>query len=745
MAIREIKAFGKTYKISYEIKNPKFNNYILILHGWGANKELMIKAFEKHFDNIKQIYVDLPGFGGSNMFDPLNTKKYAFIIKEFIKTMPNEPHIIMGHSFGGKVATLLKPKNLVLLSTAGIVEEKPFIVRAKIKTFKAFKKAGFGSLYKLFATKDVEGMSREMYETLKNVVDEDFREIFAKTTSKTLIFWGEGDKAVSVKSGELINRLIKGSEFYPLSGDHFFFLLHSKFIAQTVSAKFVDDSSEVVDNSLDEISDVIELDSDSGIEGIFERDSLDKSSKKSKAIIESLKSSFKEEKNLEKNPYKTEEEVKKTVESGFFGGVSDVFEREYSPKDAGLETEPEIIEGEADSEINIEILETKKIETEKNTVEEPKIENFYGNVSEVIERDYKEEEEIIENIEEEISENVEVEILEEAVLENEIENEEDRVLELFGDEVGEVVEIYSSENLENIEEIKEPEKQEFNNFYGNVSEVVERDYQPKETLNLENIEDKKDNKELKTIKTKLDIKPAEPKIDNFYGNVSDVIERDYKPKEPVLKDIKSADEILETDLKEEIIEISEQKEEFESFGSDVSEAIEREYKEEEILEKDELDSEILEIAESKTESLEKLEDELEIIEPQMELFYSNVSEAVEREYKEEIAISDETEEASIETKTETVETKAVEPKKETQNKKEEIFDNEEFKTKTDIKTYLDNQEVSEVFEDEILKTQEAIKAETPVETPKKEPVKRFSDIYIERIKRAIEKMEREER
>ena len=238
MAIREISYLAKTYKISYEIKNPDKEKSILIIHGWGANKEIMIKAFGSCLSEFKQIYIDLPGFGRSDIFYELDSIKYAKIVQVFLSSLKLKPDIIMGHSFGGKIATLLRPENLVLLSTAGIVEEKPFVVNFKIKLYKFLKIFGFAGLYKLFATKDVAGMSRVMYDTLKNVVDEDFREVFSKTKAKTLIFWGEGDKAVSLESGKTINRLIKNSEFFPLAGDHFFFLIHSKFISDTIENNF---------------------------------------------------------------------------------------------------------------------------------------------------------------------------------------------------------------------------------------------------------------------------------------------------------------------------------------------------------------------------------------------------------------------------------------------------------------------------------------------------------------------------
>lgn len=73
-----------------------------------------------------------------------------------------------------------------------------------------------------------------MYKTFKNVVDEDFTPIFAKQINKTLIFWGLEDKATSIKSGEKISNIIENSIFYKLSGDHYFFLKHSKQICEII-------------------------------------------------------------------------------------------------------------------------------------------------------------------------------------------------------------------------------------------------------------------------------------------------------------------------------------------------------------------------------------------------------------------------------------------------------------------------------------------------------------------------------
>lgn len=241
MAIKEIEIFNNNYQIAYEILNQGQEVSILFLHGWGANKEIMKKAFASHFPNFTQIYLDLPGFGKSTSHQPLNSYKYKKIIDEFLLKINISPKIIVGHSFGGKLASLIDPQILVLLSSAGIVNKKSFGVRFKISLFKILKKLGFGKFYQLFASKDVSKMDRVMYETFKNVVDEDFSQEFEKVSGKTLIFWGKDDKATPLKNGKIIENLIKNSQIFELEGDHFFFLLHSNFISNIIKSEALGD------------------------------------------------------------------------------------------------------------------------------------------------------------------------------------------------------------------------------------------------------------------------------------------------------------------------------------------------------------------------------------------------------------------------------------------------------------------------------------------------------------------------
>ena len=239
MAIKSIQYETHTFDISYEILNPDAPVDLIILHGWGSNKELMKKSFSPYMDAFRHIYIDLPGFGGSTCSDALTTKDYARIIELFMIHINASKDIIMGHSFGGKVGLLLEPKVLVLVGSAGIYIEKSFKIKAKIALYKSLKTLGFTKLRSLFVAEDAKSLSKPMYQTFKNVVDEDFSDEFSNYNGKALLCWGKDDTATPLSSGEKMNSLIKDSRLVVYDGDHYFFMNNAKEVSKEIQDIFL--------------------------------------------------------------------------------------------------------------------------------------------------------------------------------------------------------------------------------------------------------------------------------------------------------------------------------------------------------------------------------------------------------------------------------------------------------------------------------------------------------------------------
>ena len=109
---------------------------ILLLHGWGQNIEMMKPLGDAFSDEYRITILDLPGFGKSE--EPKETwtiKKYNEMLEEFIKETNVKQPIVMGHSFGGRLAIRYSAEHpiekLVLFGSPciRIQEELPVTVR----------------------------------------------------------------------------------------------------------------------------------------------------------------------------------------------------------------------------------------------------------------------------------------------------------------------------------------------------------------------------------------------------------------------------------------------------------------------------------------------------------------------------------------------------------------------------------------------------------------------------------------
>lgn len=236
MAQKEIFYKQGVFKVSYSLVGEDRGRTMVILHGWGGRKSLMEQVFSSVFRDFRHCYIDLPGFGNSSIPPfALHTQDYAEIVRLLLDALRIHNPVFLGHSYGGKVATLLASNGLILLSSAGIPIQKSLQVRLKIAGVKILRRFGLGrKLATLLRSKDVQGMEEVMYATFKNVVDEDFTPAFKAVRCPCYIFWGRQDLATPLRCGEQIHRYIQGSKFFVLEGEHFFFLQHAKVIEKSV-------------------------------------------------------------------------------------------------------------------------------------------------------------------------------------------------------------------------------------------------------------------------------------------------------------------------------------------------------------------------------------------------------------------------------------------------------------------------------------------------------------------------------
>ena len=205
---------------------------IVLLHGWGQNIEMMRPLGDNFADKFRITILDLPGFGKSSEPNVAWTiTDYSLFLEEFIKTLNIKKPIIMGHSFGGRVAICYSARNpiekLVLFGSPCIrIQEKLSI---KVKVLKKLKSLpglnSFGEYMKQFiGSRDYKNASPIMRQTLVNVVNEDLSKYAREIEEPTLLIWGENDDEAPVSDARELEKIMIDSALIVLPGTHYAYL-----------------------------------------------------------------------------------------------------------------------------------------------------------------------------------------------------------------------------------------------------------------------------------------------------------------------------------------------------------------------------------------------------------------------------------------------------------------------------------------------------------------------------------------
>lgn len=203
----------KSVNINYEIIGNG-SNKLIFLHGWGGEID-SFKFICKYLKfDYKAMFIDFPPFGKSEeMSTPWTIFDYATMTNELIKKEKMENSVIVGHSFGGRVAVILSNlnigKKLILVDSAGLKPKHSLFYYIKTTNNKIKKKLG---IKKIKGSKDYEKLSPIMKKTFVNIVNTFLEEYAINIKVPTVIFWGKKDKETPIYMAKRFNKLIKNSE-----------------------------------------------------------------------------------------------------------------------------------------------------------------------------------------------------------------------------------------------------------------------------------------------------------------------------------------------------------------------------------------------------------------------------------------------------------------------------------------------------------------------------------------------------
>ena len=205
---------------------------ILLLHGWGQNIDMMKPLGDAFCENHRITIIDFPGFGKSDEpKEAWTIDKYSLMLEDFVKQVGIKKPIIMGHSFGGRVAIRYSSRNniekLVLFGSPCIrlQEELPLKVRVlkKMKTLPGMNKLG-EYMKQFIGSRDYKAASPIMRETLVHVVNEDLSKYAREIEEPTLLIWGEQDDEAPVSDAKELEKLMMDAALIILPGTHYAYL-----------------------------------------------------------------------------------------------------------------------------------------------------------------------------------------------------------------------------------------------------------------------------------------------------------------------------------------------------------------------------------------------------------------------------------------------------------------------------------------------------------------------------------------
>jgi pimeloyl-ACP methyl ester carboxylesterase len=200
MALRTF-ADGSLFGARFGTDAPR----VLALHGWGRSH----KDFEPVLAGLDALSIDLPGFGASPApTDPGGASMYAKLIEPVLDEC-HLPVVVVGHSFGGRVAVHLnerRPAAIAGLVLTGV----PLLHKAHdhgkvayqyrvgkwLNRLKLVNDDFVENLKNKYGSADYRAAEGVMRDILVTCVNESYEEQLKKIVCPVDLIWGDGDTAV---------------------------------------------------------------------------------------------------------------------------------------------------------------------------------------------------------------------------------------------------------------------------------------------------------------------------------------------------------------------------------------------------------------------------------------------------------------------------------------------------------------------------------------------------------------------
>ena len=205
------------------------------LHGWGHDHTSLVRLASLFKKSATNILYDLPGFGQTAMLPRgSGTEKYAEVIIRELQTTNPAKRVIIGHSFGCRVALRIAALNpglvdgLVLIAAAGLPRKKNLSAKLKGLFIRAIGKAAhisdrvLGTSLKenfrnRFGSRDYKAAG-ELRATFVATVTENLSAIAGGITTPALLLFGAEDLETPVEIGQRYEAILCHGKLKILNG-----------------------------------------------------------------------------------------------------------------------------------------------------------------------------------------------------------------------------------------------------------------------------------------------------------------------------------------------------------------------------------------------------------------------------------------------------------------------------------------------------------------------------------------------
>jgi len=220
----------------------------------GTSHKSLISLFKFFSRHQKVLAVDFPGFGQSGFPETdWSVDDYTNWLIALMDELGFIKADILGHSFGGRVAIKLsasfpsRVNRLILIDSAGIPQTvSPSIGRFMIKAIRPLEsilsEKNYMKLrlrfYDLIGSTDYLKTGK-LKGTFQKIISENLEPLLSHIQQKTLLIWGEKDKATPLRDAKTMHARIANSQLViiPKSG-HYPFLEQEELVLNSLEDFF---------------------------------------------------------------------------------------------------------------------------------------------------------------------------------------------------------------------------------------------------------------------------------------------------------------------------------------------------------------------------------------------------------------------------------------------------------------------------------------------------------------------------